>query len=180
MIEVASVTQQNSSPSLSSFKEVPPPRAPLSPVGDGGTLLGASAPRYSANTDYNHVTYNSIKPQSTKKSSPEAIVTQQQAAQNNMKALPLSPKAVVEEDDGDKYAMLDGEDSENNPLQGNGRCALVGMGLSTIPEDGTLSPNPKAKTNTDALKAELLELGAKKKRKGLRKLFRKRRTAQSV
>eukprot|EP00571_Detonula_confervacea_P009664 CAMPEP_0172320270 /NCGR_PEP_ID=MMETSP1058-20130122/40152_1 /TAXON_ID=83371 /ORGANISM="Detonula confervacea, Strain CCMP 353" /LENGTH=619 /DNA_ID=CAMNT_0013035499 /DNA_START=39 /DNA_END=1898 /DNA_ORIENTATION=+ len=174
--DVTAVTQQKSSQqSLSSIKEVQSPRTPLSPVGEGGTLLGASAPRYSTNTDYNHVTYNSIKPLSSKNASAEAPIVAQQAPKK--KNLPLSPKAVGEEDDvsiSDRYAMLDVQDSENNPLSGNTGRRALGMGLSTIPENGTLSP--KAKSN--ALKAELLALGEKKKKKGLKKLFGKKRGVQ--
>lgn len=72
---------------------------------------------------------------------------------------PLSPK----EKSGDRYATDGTEDSENKSSLGNG-----GMGLSPIPEED--------ETGVNALKSELLALGEKRGRKGLRKkLFGRKR-----
>mmetsp|Transcript_5433 Transcript_5433/g.13599 ORF Transcript_5433/g.13599 Transcript_5433/m.13599 type:complete len:604 (-) Transcript_5433:1440-3251(-) len=120
-----------------------------------GTL--GAVPRYTANTDYNQVTYNAIKPIPPQKKTPQQVP--------NINA-PQSLQPGDEEDSiTDRYATFSSEDGENIPFNP--------MGLSPIPEEGTMSP--KART---ALKQELLLLGEKKKRKGLRKLFKKKREIQ--
>ena len=64
------------------------------------------------------------------------------------------------------------EDGENIPLNG----ARLGLGLLTIPENETLSPKARK-----ALQSELMELGEKKKRRGIKKLFGKKgRTQVSI
>jgi hypothetical protein len=116
------------------------------------TILGA-APRYTTNTDYNQVAFNAIKniPTQKKQSIVSSSTTKKEIAQ----------EAYT---DSDRYAMLNSGDSENMCL--NGR--RIGMGLRTIPEDETLSPKK------NELKLELMALGDKKKRKGLKKLFGKK------
>lgn len=117
-----------------------------------GTILGA-APRYTTNTDYNQVTFNSIKSYPAKK---------------KQEFVPVSTmKQGVEEDantDPDRYSLLD--NGENICL--NGR--RMGKGLLTIPEDDILSPKK------NEVRMELLALGDKNKakRKGLKKLFGKK------
>ena len=118
--------------------------------------LGA-APRYTTSTDYNKVTYNTIK-----------------AAAPTKKQQPEPPSPSKKDDDevslSDKYAMLNNlEDGENIPLNG----ARLGLGLLTIPENETLSPKARK-----ALQSELMELGEKKKRRGIKKLFGKKGRTQ--
>jgi hypothetical protein len=132
---------------------LPQSRQPLRSQEEGNTLIGA-VPRYTSDTDYNQVIYSSIKPTS----------------KNDQKVVP-SPKMQQggeDEVDGtcDRYAMLNFEDGENVCLN---RKHMV-KGLMTIPENDTLSP--KARSN---LKSELLELSEKNKRKGLQKIFGRKR-----
>lgn len=148
---------------------------PMSPTGSG--TLGAT-PRYTTSMDYNPVSFHSIKPPpaaATATPSKVQVEVEQDPKNEAPPAALLSPK---EDSISDRYAMPSLEDSENNPSVGNNNER--NMGLSTILEEGdngVLSPI-KAQ-NTNALKLELLALGEnKKKKKGLRKLFSKKRMAQ--
>jgi len=117
---------------------------PTMEKGDG--CLGA-APRYTTNTDYNQVTYNSIAPAATK----------------TQRSKPSPSKQRPEDDEfsiSDKYAT---ENGENMPLNG----ALGG--LLTIPEDEAVSSEEKK-----ALQTEKMVLGEKKKGKR-RGLFSKKK-----
>lgn len=155
---------------------------PLSPTptSPNGTL--GAAPRYTAHSNYNPVTFNAIKPPPPP-DAPVATVApvnkRAEAEQAPIKAPPAMPTSPKEDSDGDRYAMLSGEDGENNPTVGNVHGRL---GLSTIIEEGDsnvgvlLSP----RKDVSSLKLELLALGEKKKKKkGLRKLFSKKRTTLS-
>ena len=145
-------------------------------ISPNGTL--GAAPRYTAHSNYNPVTFNAIKP-----SPPAPVATvapinkRAEAEQAPIKVPPAMPTSPTEDSGGDRYAMLSGEDGENNPTVGNVHGRL---GLSTIIEEGDivgvlLSP----RKDVSSLKLELLALGKKKKKKGLRKLFSKKRTTLS-
>jgi hypothetical protein len=132
---------------------VPQSRPPLRSQEEDSTLIGA-VPRYTSDTDYNQVIFSSIKPTSKN--------DQKDATYPKMK------QGGDDEVDGtlDRYAMLNFEDGENVCLN---RKDMV-KGLMTIPENDTLSP--MARSN---LKSELLELSEKNKRKGLKKIFRRKK-----
>jgi len=151
---MASTAQQTNKP-LPIIEPLSP--NPMSHEGTG--TLGA-APRYTANKDYNPVTLNAIKPPAV-----AAVAPSKKKADVEQAPAPITPLSPKEDSIGDRYAMFDCDDSENNPSIGNGRLAL-----STIPEE---LPSPKH--DQSALKLELLALGEKKKKKGLRKLFGVRR-----
>ena len=138
-----------------------PTARPSSGAGEG--TLGATAPRYTSNNDYNAVTYNSIKPL-TAKSQKKKITKVPQAPANGT---PLSPK---DEEISDRYAMTD--DGENNPVVGNAGTGRLG-GLSTISEDE--DPEEDDSLAKKALKSELLMLREIKKKKGIRKMFARKK-----
>ena len=121
--------------------------------------LGAAPPRYTNNTYYNNATYNSVRANSTKKSQPKPPSSNKQPSE-------------ADRDLSDKYASTNNkENGENIPLNG----ALLGLGLLTIPEDETFTIEER-----EAFKSELMELGEKKKRRGIRKLFKKKTTLASL
>ncbi|KAL3809669.1 hypothetical protein ACHAXA_004220 [Cyclostephanos tholiformis] len=132
---------------------VPQARRPIRAQEDESTLIGA-VPRYTPDTDYNQVIFSSIKPTSTKDKEVVPSLKIQQGGEDDV--------------DGtrDRYAMLNFEDGENVCLN---KKHMV-RGLMTIPENDILW----SKTRSN-LKSELLELSEKNKRRGLKKLFGKKR-----
>lgn len=143
----------------------------FSPASSGPTEEGTlgAAPRYTTNMDYNSVTFNAIQSHA----SSSAALSKKQPNKDQALKAPATPTTPLSKEDPirDRYAMFNGEDSENNSSIGNAR-----LGLSPIPEeeDGVSTP----RKDNSALKLELLALGEKKKKKGgLRKLFGKKRVA---
>jgi hypothetical protein len=116
-------------------------------------LIGA-APRYTSDTDFNQVIFNpTIKPLSRSKEKKEEVTP----------TLKLQP--IIEEVDDSVYDRYATEESENICM--NGR-------LSAIPEDCEIM-SPKERASNLILKSELLALSEKNKRKGLKKLFGKKK-----
>lgn len=123
----------------------------ITEIEEDSALIGASAPRYTSDTDFNQVIFNPIK-HSHSVEKEEVVPTS--------KHLPIEEE--VDDSVYDRYAT---EESENICL--NGR-------LPVIPEDDTMSPKERA--SNLILKSELLTLSEKSKRKGLKKIFGKMRT----
>ena len=135
-----------------SSKSHQPQRTSKAEADVDNALIGA-APRYTSDTDFNQVLFNPtiIKPSRTKEK------------EDVTPTLKLQP--ITEEVDDSVYDRYATEESENICL--NGR-------LSAIPEDCEIM-SPKERASNLILKSELLALSEKNKRKGLKKLFGKKR-----
>ncbi|KAL7545270.1 hypothetical protein ACHAWF_008616 [Thalassiosira exigua] len=132
-----------------------------------GTL--GAAPRYDApGLGYGQVAYGAARPMPPAKRA-EAAPRREEAPQT-----PPTP-SYPRDDGADKYAAVPDEDGENVPSMANAPPGhrLLGRGLSPIPEDEGDEADPSLARR--ALKSELLSLGSGRRRKGLGKLFGKRK-----
>lgn len=133
---------------MPSLRQPLPPEPTSRTTGEG--TLGA-APRYTTNTNYSTSAVGIVENPSVATTAPSNALG---AAQAQKEEAPVAarPPSPGEDLISDRYALLGGEDSENDPALGINQ----GQGLATIPEEDT-------DDGVTSLKAELLFLGGKKK-----------------